>query len=89
MNIIHVYVKFEDLFSFAITEKIVTVSEDSYDKMVEGIGSTFSRKTNNPACPTEHLKVKEVRQATAGELILHPDKIQPLSAKATSGIFLN
>lgn len=68
MKIVHAYVKFTDLFSFAITEKIVTVNEDTFNKMVKGIGSDFSRfdKANQIR---EHLQVTEVRQATESDYI--------------------
>jgi hypothetical protein len=63
MKIVHVYIKFQDLFSFAITERITTVNEDTFNKMVKGIGTDFQRfdKVNHIR---EHLKVMEVRQAT-------------------------
>jgi hypothetical protein len=66
MKIVHTYVKFQDQFSFAYSAKIVTVSEEKHNKMVEGIGTTFSHfdKVNHIR---EDLKVITVRRATESD----------------------
>jgi len=62
MNIIHVLVKFEDTFTFCKTQRIVTVSEPTFEQMKRGIGSItkqFDQKTQIAYT----WQVKEVRQA--------------------------
>lgn len=62
MNIIHTFVKFEDTFSGCIDTRITTVSQLTFDKMKDGIGSTF-RKFDKAAQIAYNWKVIEVRQA--------------------------
>lgn len=60
---IHVFVKFEDQFSFAYVTRIVTRSASTFEKMKKGIGTIvpyFDKKQHIRLA----LKVLEVRQAT-------------------------
>lgn len=63
MDMVHTYTVLEDQFSGAKTIKIVTVSDDTFNKMVKGIGSTFSQ-FDKVAAIRYNWKVIEVRQAT-------------------------
>lgn len=62
MNIVHAYIKLEDQFSGALDHRIVTVSQDKFDKMRKNIGATFNQFSN-------HInwtwKVLDVQQATS------------------------
>ncbi len=62
MNIIHAYTLLEDQFSGAKESRIVTVSQVTFDKMVNGIGTTFSQFDKVQAI-RYNWKVIEVRQA--------------------------
>ena len=67
-DIVHVYVKFQDTWSFAYSSIIRTVSEDTFEKMIKSIGTSFDRfdKVNHIH---ENLKVLEVRRATDQDYI--------------------
>jgi hypothetical protein len=62
MNIIHTLVLFQDTFSGATEKKIVSVSQEKFNKMAQGIGSTFDR-FDKVAAIHYNFKVIEVRQA--------------------------
>lgn len=62
MNIVHVLVVFEDQFSGAKETKIITTSEPLFNKMKDGIGSTFSHFDKKAQIRYDY-KVIEVRQA--------------------------
>lgn len=62
MNIIHAYTLFEDQFSGAKESRIVTVSQVTFDKMIKGIGTTFSQFDKVQSI-RYNWKVLEVRQA--------------------------
>lgn len=63
MDIVHVLCILEDQFSGAKVKKITTNSKDTFDKMVAGIGTTFTYFNNNSQIRSDY-KVIEVRQAT-------------------------
>lgn len=63
---IHAFIKFEDAFSGCIVCKIITASEDTFQKMLNGIGSSFSHFDKVAAIRSEWV-VKEVRQATEAD----------------------
>lgn len=75
MKIFHVLMVFEDQFSFAKERKITTVSEETFEKMKKGVGTTF-RHFDKKAQIAYNYKVLEVRQATPQDYhdIDHPDK---------------
>lgn len=62
MDIIHTLTVLQDQFSGATTRKITTVSQATFDKMVAGIGSTFSHFDKVAQIRSDY-KVIEVRQA--------------------------
>ncbi len=62
MDIIHTLTVLEDQFSGAITRKITTQSKLTFDKMVEGIGTTFSHFDKVSQIRSDY-KVVDVRQA--------------------------
>jgi hypothetical protein len=65
---IHTYVKVQDQFSFAFDSKIITVSEETFAKMLKGIGDTFN-SFDKKAQIRSTWKVLEVRQATEQDYI--------------------
>lgn len=66
MDIVHVFVKLQDTFSFAYKSVVVTKTEADYRKMQAAIGTTFTR-FDKRAQVSSNYEVLEVRQATQDE----------------------
>ena len=62
MNIIHALVSLEDTFSGCKTQKITTVSEITFNKMKQGIGTTF-KQFDKKTQISYTWQVLDVRQA--------------------------
>lgn len=61
---VHAYVKLQDQFSFAFDHKIVTVSDETFQKMQKSIGSTFNN-FNKKAQIAFTWKVLDIQRATS------------------------
>lgn len=66
MKLIHVFVSLKDSFSGAYDNKIVSRSEETYNKMLRTKGKKFSR-FDKQAQIHFNWEVLEVRQATADD----------------------
>lgn len=65
---IHAYIELQDTFSFAYVRKIVTVSQQTFDKQVAGIGATFGHFDKKQQIRSNY-KVLIVRKATEQDYI--------------------
>ena len=61
MKIVHIEVVFRDRFSGATMRKIVTRSEETFQKMQNSIGQVVRRFENNIAWEWEVVEVKQAQ----------------------------
>lgn len=67
MDFIHIKAVFEDQFSGAKVTKIITRSKETFNKMVEGVGSTFSHFDKATQIRYD-MKVISVEQAVQDDM---------------------